>query len=90
MMPVMDGFAFIEHFNTLNNENQLPVLVVTAKDLSATERESLASRVSGIVDKDKDYIDDLIRNVGVAIGGRDELITIESENSYCLTNSEFS
>jgi CheY-like chemotaxis protein len=78
MMPVMDGFEFLEHFKKLDNAKMVPVIVVTAKDLSAKERESLASRVSGIVDKDKDYIDDLIRNVGMAIGGQDETTAKES------------
>ena len=78
MMPVMDGFEFLEHFKKLDNAKMVPVIVVTAKDLSAKERKSLASRVSGIVDKDKDYIDDLIRNIGMAIGGQDETTTKES------------
>jgi CheY-like chemotaxis protein/two-component sensor histidine kinase len=78
MMPVMDGFEFLEHFKKLDNAKKIPVIVVTAKDLTAKERKTLESRVSGIVDKDKDYIDDLIRNVGMAVGGQEDITTKDS------------
>jgi len=78
MMPIMDGFEFLEHFKKLDNAEKVPIIVVTAKDLSAKERKSLANRVSGIIDKDRDYIDDLIHNVGMAVGGRDETTEKES------------
>ncbi len=80
MMPVMDGFEFLENFKKLDNTEKVPVIVVTAKDLSAKEREALARRVSGIVDKDKDYIDDLIRNVGLAVGGLEYITTKDSRD----------
>jgi PAS domain S-box-containing protein len=72
MMPIMDGFEFLENFKKLDNAKKIPVIVVTARDLTAKEREGLANRVSGIVDKDNNYIDDLIRNVGMAVGDPDE------------------
>ena len=80
MMPVMDGFEFLKHFKKLDNSEKLPVIVVTAKDLSTSERKALANKVSGIVEKDKDYIDDLIRNIGMAVGGQEDLTTGDSRD----------
>jgi PAS domain S-box-containing protein len=80
MMPVMDGFEFLEHFRELDGADEVPVIVVTAKDLSVQERKELGSRVAGVVAKEEDYIEDLIRNVGLAVGHPNEATT-EDDNS---------
>jgi CheY-like chemotaxis protein len=80
MMPVMDGFEFLDNFRKLDGADKIPVIVVTAKDLSTQERKELSSRVAGVVTKEEDYIEDLIRNVGLAVGHPNETTT-EGENS---------
>ena len=80
MMPVMDGFEFLEHFRKLSGADSVPVIVVTAKDLSPGERDALTSRVTSIVEKDENYIDDLVRNIGMAVSSQNQDI-IEKTDS---------
>jgi CheY-like chemotaxis protein len=51
MMPVMDGFEFVLHFRKLEGCAQIPIIVVTAKDLDQKERQSLLGGVERIVEK---------------------------------------
>ncbi len=51
MMPEMDGFAVLEAMDERPDIRALPVVVVTAKDLSAHERSYLRSRVASLVSK---------------------------------------
>ncbi len=46
-MPVMDGFAFLHAFRDLPGCREIPVIVITARDLSRADRDSLqmASKV---------------------------------------------
>jgi CheY-like chemotaxis protein len=67
MMPVMDGFEFLSHFRKLEGSEKIPVIVVTAKDLSSQERDELASSVTGIFTKQENYVEDLIESVASII-----------------------
>jgi CheY-like chemotaxis protein len=51
MMPVMDGFEFVMHFRKQEGCLEIPVIVVTAKDLDQKDRERLAGGVERIVEK---------------------------------------
>lgn len=51
MMPEMDGFAFIAALRQHENWRSLPVVVVTAKDLTAVERLRLNGHVERILQK---------------------------------------
>jgi CheY-like chemotaxis protein len=51
MMPVMDGFEFVMHYRKLEGCSATPIIVVTAKDLSHSERQSLNGGVERIVEK---------------------------------------
>jgi signal transduction histidine kinase/CheY-like chemotaxis protein len=44
MMPVMDGFEVLEHMKEMPAAAEIPVVVVTAKDLDAEERAWLRER----------------------------------------------
>ncbi len=79
MMPVMDGFEFISHFRKLEGSEKVPVIVVTAKDLSVKEREELAGRVTGIFAKEEDYVEDLIQSIGSIIKDPDETDTDKAD-----------
>jgi signal transduction histidine kinase/DNA-binding response OmpR family regulator len=52
MMPVMDGFEFLFEFRLLEGCTAVPVIVVTAKDLTDEERQRLNGGVERIVEKD--------------------------------------
>ena len=64
----MDGFEFLSRFRKLKDAEKVPVIVVTAKDLSPEERDELAGHVSDIFTKEEDDIEDLIRTVSSVVG----------------------
>ncbi len=51
MMPVMDGFEFLAELRREGAWREIPVIVLTAKDLSAEERERLNGSVTRILAK---------------------------------------
>ena len=51
MMPEMDGFGFLSAIQEVSAWAAIPVVVVTAKDISAGERELLSGRVKQVLAK---------------------------------------
>ena len=51
MMPEMDGFQFLDVLRSQEQGRSVPVLVITAKELSAAEREQLNRQVQVTLDK---------------------------------------
>ncbi|HEY5963425.1 MAG TPA: response regulator [Xanthobacteraceae bacterium] len=51
MMPEMDGFQFLEHLQAHPDKLKMPVVVLTAKDLTAAERAFLAERTVLVLGK---------------------------------------
>jgi signal transduction histidine kinase/DNA-binding response OmpR family regulator len=66
MMPVMDGFGVIERMRANLYWAAIPVIVCTAKDLTADDRERLAGGVVQIIGKDLRQLETL----GDAIAAR--------------------
>ena len=52
MMPVMDGFEFLVELHANPNWRDIPVVVLTAKDLTDEDLRVLSGRVEEIVEKD--------------------------------------
>jgi signal transduction histidine kinase/CheY-like chemotaxis protein len=63
MMPEMDGFEFVEQLRANAAWAQIPVLVVTARDLSLEERQRLDGRVRKILQKGAFSRDQLAREI---------------------------
>jgi CheY-like chemotaxis protein len=51
MMPVMHGFEFMQRLRADAATRELPVVVLTAKDLSASEREFLQLHTDHVLQK---------------------------------------
>ena len=51
MMPEMDGFAFLEAIKEKVPSRHIPVVVLTAKDLSAEEKQLLSGRTAQVLAK---------------------------------------
>ncbi|WP_338462541.1 Cache 3/Cache 2 fusion domain-containing protein [Synechococcus elongatus IITB7] len=60
MMPQMDGFAFVEALRANDRWQTLPVIVVTAKDLTEQDRQRLQGRVSQVIAKGNLAIEQLL------------------------------
>ena len=51
MMPIMDGFEFLLEFRSRRECRHVPIIVITAKDLTAEDRKRLVGGVEMIVEK---------------------------------------
>jgi len=69
MMPEMDGFEFLVEMRSRADWREIPVLVVTAKDLSAEEHSRLNGDVERVLQKNASNLDDLLRELGRILPG---------------------
>ena len=63
MMPEMDGFQFLDELAKRPDCDDIPVVVVTAKDLSLEDRQFLNSRVERTLQKGAYRRDDLVNSL---------------------------
>ncbi len=61
MMPVMDGLSFLQEFRSNDNYAGIPVIVVTAKNLSLEERKFLETRSEKILHKGEEIFNEVVR-----------------------------
>jgi len=66
-MPVMDGFQFIGELHKHEDWRKIPVVVVSAKELSADDRARLQGHVQEILQKGDFTRDELMREVQQAV-----------------------
>ncbi len=59
MMPVMDGFEFAAALRAREDWRTVPVIVLTAKDLSLAEREQISGSVQRVIQKGTVSLEDL-------------------------------
>jgi len=67
MMPVMDGFDFLTAMRAQPEWQHIPVIVVTAKDLTADDRDRLNGRIEEIVEKSAYTREQLLQHVSEAV-----------------------
>ena len=72
MMPVMDGLTFLAHLRAEARWDDVPVVVTTAKDLSADEQQQLHQSVSRVLSKHAHSMEQILAEVR-HIAGRGEL-----------------
>ena len=70
MMPEMDGFEFIEHLRKRPDGRNIPVVVITAKDLTEEDRRRLNGSVSRVLQKGTYRIEDLLNEVSRLVVAR--------------------
>jgi hypothetical protein len=72
MMPVMDGFEFVTEIRKVEAWRAIPIVVVTAKDLTDEDRRRLSGEVAGLIEKggmDRESVLAQIReHVAAAVG----------------------
>ena len=69
MMPIMDGFEFLIEMRKEAEWRDIPVLVVTARDLTAEERNHLNGGVQRILQKGGTALDEVLREIGRILPG---------------------
>ena len=68
MMPEMDGFEFIEHLRQNPDWKSIPTVVLTAKELTAQDRQRLSGSVESIIQKGSYSREELLKEVRNLIG----------------------
>jgi len=61
MMPTMDGFEFLDEIRQRGDWREVPIIVVTARDLTTSERARLEGRIERVIQKTER--DELLRQV---------------------------
>jgi CheY-like chemotaxis protein len=81
VMPEMSGFEFLAELRSHAWARDIPVLVVTAKDLSDAEKRSLTGSVQRILEKSgssqEELLTDLSRALGALVERSDARRTVE-------------
>jgi len=67
MMPVMDGFGFLAAMRARPEWRHIPVIVITAKDLTAEDRARLAGNVEEVLEKTAYTREQLLEHVRDAV-----------------------
>jgi CheY-like chemotaxis protein len=63
MMPEMDGFEFMEELRKRPECRHVPVVVITAKDITEQDRKRLNGQVARVMQKASLRMEDLVREV---------------------------
>ncbi len=71
MMPVMDGFEFLHTLRTVEAWQQIPVVVLTAKELDERELAELTVDVESVIRKAEMSPENIIQHIRQAIGVSD-------------------
>ena len=65
MMPEVDGFAVLETLKANPETRDIPVIVVTAKELTNIEKQRLSGKVQSLMQKgvfsDQDIVDKMVK-----------------------------
>jgi signal transduction histidine kinase/CheY-like chemotaxis protein/HAMP domain-containing protein len=70
MMPEMDGFEFLDTFNSHADWRHVPVVVITAKQLTAAERGLLSGQTRSVIKKGASIDRDVTEAIRTAVGQR--------------------
>jgi CheY-like chemotaxis protein len=76
IMPEMDGFEFLDQLRHNPRWKDIPVVIITGKDLTAEERQRLDGRVASIISKSgfahKDLLDEIFHTVKASLSEREK------------------
>jgi signal transduction histidine kinase/CheY-like chemotaxis protein len=67
MMPEMDGFEFIMQLRTRREWMEIPVIVVTAKELTSEDHSLLNGRVQKVIQKGADSMETLLIHISAMV-----------------------
>jgi CheY-like chemotaxis protein len=70
MMPEMDGFQFLEEVRTHEEWRSIPIVVVTAKDLTEEDHRRLSASVARVLQKGLYSREEMMREVRDLVAAR--------------------
>jgi CheY-like chemotaxis protein len=70
MMPDVNGFDVVEALNAHPDTDKIPIVVVTAKQISLEDRVTLSGSVTTIIEKTEFDVDHFVAEVRRAVSGR--------------------
>jgi CheY-like chemotaxis protein len=70
MMPEMDGFQFLEEVRTHEEWRSIPIVVVTAKDLTEEDHRRLSASVARVLQKGLYSREEMLREVRDLVAAR--------------------
>jgi CheY-like chemotaxis protein len=63
MMPDIDGFKVIDALKGADATRHIPIIVLTAKELTVRDRERLSGQVDGLLQKGSFMDEDLLQSI---------------------------
>ncbi len=85
MMPEMDGIAFVERLRTSERNRSIPVLVVTAKDITPVDRQRLSGGVQAIMQKGAVDLSELVSQTRALLSARTQVEVAEQDEALART-----
>ena len=79
MMPEIDGFAVLEKVKSNPETRDLPVIIVTAKEITAEDRERLNGKMAALFNKGMFSAEQLLSNIGEALENMNKEIAKEGK-----------
>ena len=67
MMPHVDGFQVIETLHNDESLRDIPIIVLTAKELTAQERERLSGQIAALLQKGSSMDEKLLQSILAAL-----------------------
>jgi CheY-like chemotaxis protein len=77
VMPDIDGFEFMRRFREIDGAKTVPVIVLTAKDISRKELEVLTATARMVVHKGSGSVQALLAEVKAALSARNSVAQVE-------------
>ncbi|MGC9356321.1 MAG: pyridoxal-phosphate dependent enzyme [Anaerolineae bacterium] len=68
MMPDMDGFAVLDHLKADEDLENVPVIVITAKELTLRERQQIQGQIQMLLQKGTFMDEDLLEGINALLG----------------------
>ena len=85
MMPEMDGIEFVERLRLSERNRSIPVLVVTAKEITPVDRQRLSGGVQAILQKGSVDLTDLVSQTRALLTARTQAVNPERETALANT-----
>jgi PAS domain S-box-containing protein len=85
MMPEMDGIAFVERLRASERNRSIPVLVVTAKDITPVDRQRLSGGVQAIMQKGAVDLSELVSQTRALLSSRTQIEVSEQDEALART-----